>query len=63
MNHSTHKTRGGSFRILRSLVAFVIVARVKMAPQVLLDLLVRKAKEVQMVNLARMVSLEHLEKG
>lgn len=36
---------------------------VKMAPQVLLDLLVRKAREVQMVNLARMASLEHPERG
>lgn len=36
---------------------------VKMAPQVLLDLPVRKAREVQTVNLARMASLGHLERG
>jgi len=41
----------------------VVVARVKMAPQVLRDLLVRKAKEGRMVNPARMVYLVHLEKG
>ncbi|XP_009077776.1 PREDICTED: uncharacterized protein LOC103806819 [Acanthisitta chloris] len=36
---------------------------VKMAPQVLLDLLVKKAREVPMVNLARTAYLEHLERG
>lgn len=36
---------------------------VTMAPQVLLDLLVRKAKEVQMVNPGRMEYLVPLEKG
>lgn len=51
-------------RLLTSLAGFVVVVvRVKTAPQELLDLLVRKAKEVQMVNLARMVYLVPLEKG
>lgn len=36
---------------------------VKMAPRVLLDLLVRKAKEVQTANPARTVPLVHLERG
>lgn len=40
-----------------------VVARVKMAPQVLLDLLVRKEKEEQTVNLGRMEYLVPLEKG
>lgn len=40
-----------------------VVGRVKMAPQVLLGLLVRKGKEEQTVNLGRMEYLVPLEKG
>lgn len=40
-----------------------VVARVKTAPQVLLGLLVRKGREVQMVNLGRTEYLVPLEKG